>query len=73
MNFKVQNYGVKNIEFLTEKYSKMTVSKESIRMLKDEVFDSFISNSSIDFSTKGNVSVMIVDLEEMTNCEIFFS
>lgn len=72
MNFQVKNYGVKGIEFLTEKYSKMAANTKNIELLKDEVFDSFINNPFIDFSTKGSVSVTIVDLKEMTNCEIIY-
>lgn len=72
MNFQVKNHGVKNIEFLTQKYSKLPVNGENVKMLKGEVFDSFINNPFIDFSTKGSVSVTIVDLESMTNCEIIY-
>lgn len=72
MNFQIKNYGVKNIDFLTKKYSELPVNRENIQKLKDEVFDSFINNPFINFSTKGNVSVTIVDLQEMANCEIIY-
>lgn len=71
-NFEVKNYGVKGIEWLTRKFEKMEITPKSIQFLKDEVFDSFINNPFIDFSTKSDVSVTIVDLENMTNCEIIF-
>ena len=70
--FEIRNYGVKGIEWLIEKFEKMEITPKSIQQLKDEVFDSFINNNLIDFSTKGNVSVTIVDLENMTNCEIIY-
>lgn len=70
--FEVKNYGVKDIEWLTRKFEKMEITPKSIQCLKDEVFDSFINNPFIDFSTKSSVSVTIVDLENMTNCEIIF-
>ena len=72
MNFQVKNYGVKNIEFLTQKYSQLPISEANIKMLKDEVFNCYINNPSVSFSTQSNVSVTILDLEEMTNCEIVF-
>lgn len=70
--FEVKNYGVMNLEWLTKKYEKMEITPQSIQSLKDEVFDSFINNPFIDFSTKSSVSVTIVDLENMTNCEIIY-
>ena len=72
MKFQVKNYGVQNIDWLIEKYQNKIINKQSIEELKDEVFNTFINNPFIDFSTKGSVSVTIVDLEEMTNCEIIY-
>ena len=72
MNFQIKNYGVKNIDFLTKKYENLVVNESNVKKLKNEVFNTFINNPFIDFSTKGNVSITIVDLEEMTNCEIIY-
>lgn len=70
--FEIKNYGVKGIEFLTKKFEKMEIAPNTVQLLKDEIFDSFINNPLFDFSTKGSVSVTIVDLENMTNCEITY-
>jgi len=72
MNFQVKNHGVKNIAFITSKYSQLPINTKNIQNLKDEVFELFVNDPSFDFSTKGHISVTIVDLQEMTNCEIVY-
>lgn len=72
---KFNNYGLEslNIDFLIKKYEGKESTKKNIQDLKDEVYDSFINNPRISFSTKGGVSVHIVDLETMGNCEILYN
>lgn len=66
-----KNYGLINIEWLIRKFNGKPATEEMVTKLKDEIYDAFINNPHIDFSTKGSVSCMIVDLRTKRNCEIF--
>lgn len=70
--FEVRNNGINNIDWLLSLYRGKEVTEQSIRGLKDEVFESFINVPSMDFSSNG-VSVTIVDYDAMTTCEIIYA
>lgn len=68
-----KNYGIKNIDWLINQFNGFPSTKENIYNLKEEIRNAFYNNPFIDFSTSGNVSCMIVDFENGTNCEIVYS
>lgn len=70
--FKVVNNGILDIDWLLNKYSDKQITPQAIMELKDEVYEWFIDNPFIDFSTKGNEEVFIVDLETSKTCSIIY-
>lgn len=68
-----KNYGVKNIEHLIQEFDGKESTVENVRKLKTEIENSFYNNPFIDFSTKGNVSFMLVDYDNGGNCEIIYN
>jgi hypothetical protein len=71
--FEIRNNGVDNIEWLINKYSVLDVNEANIEALKDDVYETFINNPCIDFSTKGAFSVTIVDVENCAICEFIYN
>mgnify|MGYP000949835111 FL=1 len=70
---KFNNYGVRDIEWLIREFNGKPATKETVTKLKDEIWDAFINNPFYDFSTKGNISCIIVDLRTLENCEILYN
>lgn len=70
---RFNNYGVENIEWLIKQFDGKPATKETVVKLKDEIWNAFINNPCIDFSTKGNISCMIVDRRTLENCEILYN
>lgn len=70
---RFNNYGVKGIDWLIMEFNGKPATKEAVAKLKDEIYNGFINNPFYDFSTKGGVSCMIVDLKTFANCEIIYN
>ena len=66
---KFNNYGMRNIDDLICKYDGKEATDAVVFEMKNEIYDSFINNPFVDFTTKGE-GAHLVDLETMENCEI---
>lgn len=70
---RFNNYGVRDIEWLIREFNGKPATEETVAKLKDEIYHAFINNPFYDFSTKGGISCMIVDLRTLENCEILYN
>lgn len=70
---KVKNDGLLNIDWLIKMFEGKPATKENVTKLKDEIYDSFINNQFIDFSTGGSVSCTLWDDENGASCEFIYA